>query len=63
VAPEARGVSDLVITVFGEAFGQELVGEDPSLRESVHALFYANIDVVVVDKVLELILGYDFVGY
>jgi hypothetical protein len=26
VAPEARGVSDLVITMFEEAFGQELVG-------------------------------------
>ena len=40
VAPEAGSVDALIISVGGEPFPEELVGEYPSLREAPYCTFH-----------------------
>ena len=40
VAPEARSVDALIISVGGEPFPEEFVGEYPSLREAPYCTFH-----------------------
>ena len=63
VAPEARSVLALVISLFGQSFFEELVGDDSGLREAVHS--FSNFDIdpsFFVDKVSEVVLYDDFFG-
>ena len=62
VAPESWCVADRCVGIGVEETGQLLFREDPGLRETIHAASDFDVDSSIVDKVLEFVVGDDFVG-
>jgi hypothetical protein len=56
VAPEALWVLASVISMWCEAFRKEIVGNDTSLWESIHAAGDADVDIAFLDKGHEVVL-------
>lgn len=50
MAPEARCVAALKVTMFGQAFGKELIGKNASLGQTVHSFVNAYVYVFLVNK-------------
>jgi len=58
---ESRRVWKLVVSMLGETFLEELVGEDPGLWEAIHTLPDLHVNIPLADLALELVM-FDDVG-
>ena len=51
-----------MVAVFGQMFGEFLVGNNAGLGESVHSFSNLDVDVSVYDEIHEVVLIDDFLG-
>ena len=58
---ESRRVWKLVVSMLGETFLEELVGEDPGLWEAIHTLPDFHVNMPLADLAFELVM-FDDVG-
>ena len=62
VPPKPWSGFALVVTTFSETGCEKLVCEDARLREPVNALSDFEVNPIIVDTLLEVVLGDEFVG-
>jgi hypothetical protein len=62
VAPETRGGGCLVVVKFNKAVLEKVVGKDACLGETAHATVHFKVDPGVLGKLVELVLGIEFLG-